>query len=83
MLTDKDIFDLAGNKWYTQNATGDIPEPRHRFCGGIATAEDGSSSNMYGIHNSSLYRTHQLKNIDISTVAWASVQTQLDLTTPM
>ncbi|KAF8535116.1 hypothetical protein BDD12DRAFT_894032 [Trichophaea hybrida] len=42
-----DVYDMGSQKWYTQNATGDIPENRRRFCGGIATAADGSSANIY------------------------------------
>ncbi|KAI5819602.1 hypothetical protein BZA77DRAFT_304447 [Pyronema omphalodes] len=42
-----DIYDMGSQKWYTQNATGDIPEPRRRFCGGVATAESKLSSNIY------------------------------------
>ena len=41
------IHDLASSKWYVQNATGDIPEMRRRFCAGATWAEDQSSYNMY------------------------------------
>lgn len=33
--------------WYSQNATGDIPEPRAHFCTVMASAADGSSHNIY------------------------------------
>jgi hypothetical protein len=42
------IYDLANDKWYTQNATGDVPEMRRRFCAGATWAQDQSSYNMYG-----------------------------------
>ncbi|KAA8897511.1 hypothetical protein FN846DRAFT_231777 [Sphaerosporella brunnea] len=42
-----DIYDIANQNWYTQNATGDIPNTRRRFCGGAAYAQDGSSANIY------------------------------------
>lgn len=40
------IFDPSSNTWYTQNATGDIPHDRRRFCAGAAWAPDRSSYNM-------------------------------------
>ncbi|KAI5779290.1 hypothetical protein EDC01DRAFT_311134 [Geopyxis carbonaria] len=42
-----DIYDMGNQKWMVQNATGDIPERRRRFCGGIISAPDGSSHNIY------------------------------------
>lgn len=33
--------------WYSQNATGDIPEPRAHFCTVMASVADGSSHNIY------------------------------------
>ncbi|KAI9698644.1 MAG: hypothetical protein M1836_003753 [Candelina mexicana] len=41
------IYDIASGKWYTQNATGTVPEPRARFCAGATWAEDKSSYNIY------------------------------------
>jgi hypothetical protein len=41
------LYDIVNNKWYTQNATGQIPEMRRRFCGGAAWAADYSSYNIY------------------------------------
>jgi hypothetical protein len=40
------LFDIAAELWYTQSSTGDIPEPRRRFCAGVAWSEDQSSYNM-------------------------------------
>lgn len=40
------IYDIASSKWYTQTATGDVPEMRRRFCAGAAWAQDQSSYNM-------------------------------------
>ena len=40
------IYDIASSKWYTQNATGDVPEMRRRFCAGATWAQDQSSYNM-------------------------------------
>jgi hypothetical protein len=48
------IYDLASSKWYTQNATGDVPEMRRRFCAGATWAEDQSSYNMYALTKSDL-----------------------------
>jgi len=49
-----DIFDVASindtnsnGAWYTQAATGDIPELRYGFCTVGATAPDNSSYNLY------------------------------------
>lgn len=42
-----DIIDVLSKKWYTINATGTTPEHRRRFCGGVASAQDGSSHNIY------------------------------------
>ncbi|GKT83936.1 cell wall anchored protein [Colletotrichum tofieldiae] len=41
------IFDLLSNKWYTQKASGTIPEMRRRFCAGVTWALDRSSYNIY------------------------------------
>lgn len=41
------IYDMASSKWYTQNATGDVPEMRRRFCAGATYADDRSSYNIY------------------------------------
>ncbi|KAF2490734.1 hypothetical protein BU16DRAFT_565668 [Lophium mytilinum] len=50
------LFDVASSKWYTQNATGEIPDMRRKFCAGVTWADDHSSYNIYlyggqGIHN--------------------------------
>jgi hypothetical protein len=42
-----DIYDMASTKWYTQKATGDVPDMRRRFCGGATWADDNSSWNVY------------------------------------
>ncbi|KAK5013024.1 hypothetical protein LTR39_003853 [Cryomyces antarcticus] len=41
------IFDIVSNSWYTQTASGDIPQMRRRFCAGATWAEDQSSYNIY------------------------------------
>ncbi|OGM47258.1 hypothetical protein ABOM_003932 [Aspergillus bombycis] len=41
------LYDISGSKWYTQKATGDVPERRRRFCAGVTWAEDHSSYNIY------------------------------------
>ncbi|KAF2468798.1 uncharacterized protein BDR25DRAFT_264696 [Lindgomyces ingoldianus] len=41
------VFDISDNKWYTQTATGDIPNSRRRFCAGATWAKDRSSYNIY------------------------------------
>jgi hypothetical protein len=40
------LYDLANAKWYSQKATGRIPEDRKRFCGGATWTDDQSSYNM-------------------------------------
>jgi len=40
------LYDIANTKWYTQTATGRIPENRRRFCAGATWAPDQSSYNM-------------------------------------
>ncbi|KAF2142656.1 uncharacterized protein K452DRAFT_318239 [Aplosporella prunicola CBS 121167] len=41
------IYDIASTKWYTQQASGDIPDDRRKFCGGATWAQDKSSYNIY------------------------------------
>ncbi|KAH0556047.1 hypothetical protein GP486_006013 [Trichoglossum hirsutum] len=41
------IYDIASSKWYTQTATGTVPERRRRFCAGATWAQDKSSYNIY------------------------------------
>lgn len=40
------VYDVLSSKWYVQNATGEVPGMRRRFCGGVMWAEDRSSYNM-------------------------------------
>lgn len=40
------VYDVLSFKWYTQKASGDVPDERSRFCAGVAWAEDRSSYNM-------------------------------------
>lgn len=40
------LYDVLSGKSYFQNATGDVPEPRRRFCAGATWVEDQSSYNM-------------------------------------
>ncbi len=40
------LYDVLSSKWYTQDATGAIPQMRRRFCAGAAWAADQSSYNM-------------------------------------
>ncbi|KAK3995972.1 autophagy-related protein 3 [Cladorrhinum sp. PSN332] len=41
------LYDVLSSKWYTQNATGHVPQMRRRFCAGAAWAQDRSSYNIY------------------------------------
>ena len=41
------IYDVASTRWYTQNASGDVPDMRRRFCAGATWADDYSSYNVY------------------------------------
>jgi hypothetical protein len=41
------IFDLASSRWYEQDADGEVPEMRARFCAGVTWAPDQSSYNVY------------------------------------
>ncbi|KAB8288838.1 hypothetical protein EYC80_010741 [Monilinia laxa] len=41
------IYDIQSSQWYIQNATGDIPGDRRRFCAGATWAADRSSYNIY------------------------------------
>ena len=41
------IFDIGSGQWYSQTATGDIPEMRRRFCAGVSWTTDHSSYNVY------------------------------------
>ncbi|KAF2398260.1 hypothetical protein EJ06DRAFT_558116 [Trichodelitschia bisporula] len=41
------LYDIANAKWYTQTATGNVPDMRRRFCAGATWAQDQSSYNIY------------------------------------
>ncbi|KAF2840717.1 hypothetical protein M501DRAFT_1014715 [Patellaria atrata CBS 101060] len=41
------VYDLNSAKWYKQNASGEIPEMRRKFCAGVTWPEDQSSYNIY------------------------------------
>ncbi|KAI5465690.1 hypothetical protein BGZ63DRAFT_111118 [Mariannaea sp. PMI_226] len=41
------VYDVLSGKSYTQNATGDVPDMRRRFCAGVTWVEDQSSYNIY------------------------------------
>ncbi|OCL04949.1 hypothetical protein AOQ84DRAFT_106417 [Glonium stellatum] len=41
------LYDIVSGKWYTQTATGNVPDMRRRFCAGAAWAQDRSSYNIY------------------------------------
>lgn len=41
------LYDIAEGKWYRQEATGQIPENRRKFCAGATWAQDQSSYNIY------------------------------------
>ncbi|KAJ2891489.1 hypothetical protein MKZ38_000322 [Zalerion maritima] len=41
------LYDFVAEKWYSQTATGEVPDNRRRFCAGAAWAEDHSSYNIY------------------------------------
>lgn len=40
------VYDILSGKSYFQNATGDVPELRRRFCAGASWVDDQSSYNM-------------------------------------
>ncbi|KAF3036160.1 hypothetical protein E8E12_003136 [Didymella heteroderae] len=46
-MTDIHIFDIANSRWFTETATGEVPQPRRGFCSGVAWADDRSSYNFY------------------------------------
>ncbi|KAJ4358023.1 uncharacterized protein N0V89_002602 [Didymosphaeria variabile] len=41
------IYDISSNKWYTQQASGQVPGARRQFCAGATWADDQSSYNIY------------------------------------
>ncbi|KAI8300466.1 Kelch repeat-containing protein [Colletotrichum sp. SAR11_59] len=41
------MYDILSSRWYTQKATGQIPEMRRRFCAGVTWSADQSSYNIY------------------------------------
>ncbi|KAI9730989.1 MAG: hypothetical protein M1834_005450 [Cirrosporium novae-zelandiae] len=41
------LYDISSSKWYTQTATGNVPDQRRRFCAGATWAQDRSSFNIY------------------------------------
>ncbi|KAF2461305.1 hypothetical protein BDY21DRAFT_83089 [Lineolata rhizophorae] len=50
------VYDIQSGKWYLQQATGDVPDMRRKFCAGATWAQDRSSYNIYlyggqGINN--------------------------------
>lgn len=40
------VYDIAGEEWFTVFATGDIPSPRSRICSALSAAPDDSSFQM-------------------------------------
>jgi hypothetical protein len=47
VFKDIGIYDIASKTWYTQKASGQIPEDRKQFGGGVSWPSDLSSFNMY------------------------------------
>ncbi|KAI4954308.1 hypothetical protein J4E91_002020 [Alternaria rosae] len=41
------IYDMASSKWYTQTASGDVPDTRRQFCADVTWPDDQSSFNIY------------------------------------
>ncbi|KAI4700013.1 hypothetical protein J4E81_004047 [Alternaria sp. BMP 2799] len=41
------VYDMASSKWYTQTASGDIPDTRRQFCADVTWPDDQSSFNIY------------------------------------
>ncbi|KAL4899214.1 hypothetical protein BDW74DRAFT_183957 [Aspergillus multicolor] len=41
------VYDVAGDRWFNQNTTGDIPPQLTAFCSVYASAADGSSHSIY------------------------------------
>ncbi|KAL2862472.1 uncharacterized protein BJX67DRAFT_366303 [Aspergillus lucknowensis] len=41
------VYDIATDRWYNQNTTGDIPPQLTQFCSVYASAPDDSSHNIY------------------------------------
>lgn len=41
------IYDIKGQSWFLQDTSGDTPPQLTQFCSVVATAKDGSSSNIY------------------------------------
>ncbi|KAL2787655.1 hypothetical protein BJX66DRAFT_340967 [Aspergillus keveii] len=41
------VYDVAGERWYLQNTTGDIPPALTQFCSVYATAPNSTSHNIY------------------------------------
>ncbi|RPA75607.1 hypothetical protein BJ508DRAFT_214325, partial [Ascobolus immersus RN42] len=46
-MSEVDIYDISGGRWYSAEADGDVPAARRRFCAGVASAPDGGSHNIY------------------------------------
>jgi len=40
------LYDVLSSKWYSQTATGTVPQMRAKFCAGATWAPDKSSYNM-------------------------------------
>jgi hypothetical protein len=40
------MYDVSSGRWYTETASGDVPDQRRRFCAGATWAKDRSSYNM-------------------------------------
>ena len=43
------LYDVLSSKWYVQNATGEVPGKRRRFCAGATWAGDKSSYNIVSV----------------------------------
>jgi hypothetical protein len=37
------VYDIANDKWYTQQTDGDIPPPTTEFCSVVASSQDEAS----------------------------------------
>src|SRR5882757_4065547 len=41
------VYDIGREEWYEQVTTGDVPSPLTQGCSVLASAQDGSSHNIY------------------------------------
>ena len=49
-MTEIVVYDVGGDKWYTQNTSGDTPPPTAEFCSVVASSDDETTHQVSRCH---------------------------------